>query len=354
MALSRYSFIDEYTREELTREYASSDTTGRLRLLERLRDDVPYEITERAASDPAVIVRQWIARHGTRFVACARPASSSASNGHENLKHLLSNDPDPFVRACLRENPSACYPFQVRLETMSQLERLATLRNPEFSLLNTEALRRIFDFDDHTLGISVDQRSDLIRALLTNAKFLGDTHKRHYEFGFDENTDMIWTLASKWPKETFVPHLVYRHFGLPRGVVISSVIDHADNDIVASILDNESVSGSVLWKCKLRLIALGKWKSAFSTFLRGRWKTRTLTTSQQKLDELKSQRVHWLIILLIVLAIEFMTRRLDRFDVYLFSAGFSLVVLSWIVERSARAIVAGLEELACKSVPRVD
>src|SRR5215469_15735640 len=311
--LPRYAFINEYTREELNREYANLDAAGRLRLLERLREDVPFEIAEQAANDLDVRVRQWIARHGTRFVA--KPASSSGSaNGRANLQLVLSNDPDLFVRACLRENPSASLPFRVQLETMSQLERLATVRNPEFSLLNTETLRVIFD-PAETAALSLEQKVELIRALLTNRKFLSDTHREHDGYGFDENTAMIWTLASKWPKNTFVPHLVYRHVGLPRGVVISDVLSRADSDIVEAILDNESISRSQLWKCRLRLSELGEWKWMLGTLRRPYWRSaRTLTAAHQMLDQLKSQRKGWLIILLIVAAVEFFTHRLDRYD----------------------------------------
>jgi hypothetical protein len=157
MVLPRYSVIDEYTRQELKREYANSDTAARLGLLERLRKHVPYEIAEQAANDADVKIRQWIARHGTTFVA----RIASDSNGHRSLQNVLSNDPDPFVRACLRENPSAFYPLSVRLENLSHLERLATVRNPEFSLLNTEALGAIFDRAD-TVALSLKQKIELI------------------------------------------------------------------------------------------------------------------------------------------------------------------------------------------------
>src|SRR5216683_5521764 len=103
MTLSRYTVIDEYTLEELRREYRARDPHERIRLLSIFpkADDeydfgaalLPVEIVQMAAEDESAAVRQWIARHG-RFLQ---------DSLNSVVDHLIS-DPDPFVRASLMEN----------------------------------------------------------------------------------------------------------------------------------------------------------------------------------------------------------------------------------------------------------
>jgi len=106
MEISRYTFSDAYILEELRRTYQGSDTQGRIQLLQQLyRDDqrAPSEVALLAVEESDVEVRQWIARHGNYLDY----RESRDEHPERNLENRLKNDPDPFVRACLRENPTA-------------------------------------------------------------------------------------------------------------------------------------------------------------------------------------------------------------------------------------------------------
>jgi hypothetical protein len=68
-AITRYEAIDDYTLEELRREYLGSDGQGRIRLLTELYAQTrpPFEIARLAGEDPDPRVRAWIARNGSLF-----------------------------------------------------------------------------------------------------------------------------------------------------------------------------------------------------------------------------------------------------------------------------------------------
>lgn len=142
---TRYSVIDAYTLEELRREYSSSDIRGRIRLLRTLSRSwqrPPFEIALMATEDPNAEVRAWLARYGQfRLYEMDRQSAREQLGGGGNTgpqldpQERLKNDPDPFVRACLRENPkvswgagwSDFFGFKAFLDS-TPLERLAAVR----------------------------------------------------------------------------------------------------------------------------------------------------------------------------------------------------------------------------------
>jgi hypothetical protein len=138
----------------------------------------------------------------------------------------LESDPDPFVRACLRENPDAFHrgSFQA-FEKATHLERLALVRNPE---VDYNLIERIFDPEDLQLGIDMPARGELVCALLSNKEFLDEKARDaglfpHPEWFADVFTRVrarkflttLWELASKWPKETLIPPVVYEYLPGP-------------------------------------------------------------------------------------------------------------------------------------------
>src|SRR5215469_5743700 len=157
MALSRYSVVDAYVVEELKREYESQSPRDRIRFLKKLQQDdawPPFEIAKLAAQDGNVSVRQWFARYGVFHVLVERDMSESVTDQMEKwrqagnvLVELVKNDSDPFVRACLRENPSvfsaidSVYGWRPNFLEASHLERLALMRNPEVS---TRLVAKVF------------------------------------------------------------------------------------------------------------------------------------------------------------------------------------------------------------------
>jgi len=227
MTLSRYAITDAYTLEELRREYQTSDAKGRVRLLEKLYEGeqvASYEIALLAVEDPNVEVRQWMARHGKGL--------------QQDLVDRLKNDSEPFVRACLRENPAVFASFfhhwKEYFDEATHLERLALVRNPkvteDISLLHHAVIEKIFDPEDKELPIDLKERRELVLAFLTNNEALARVAEdagfgklsgmerllRNPEAGAAEYSanrflSRLWELASTWPKESGIPYAVYRY-----------------------------------------------------------------------------------------------------------------------------------------------
>lgn len=228
MGLSRYEIIDAYTLEELRREYNASDRNGRIRLLQRLHKGgkiPPFDVALSAVEDADVEVRQWMARHGHLGY------SDDEEPSRPNLAARLKNDPDPFVRACLRENPTV-FDFSVRDEDWMEhfreathLERLALVRNPN---VGDQLIRKLFDYEDRELGINIEAREALVLAFLANRKALSRSKSIDVEHAFDQamgaetlgaldwvmtsgHFSELWTLISKWPEGTGnLQYAVYR------------------------------------------------------------------------------------------------------------------------------------------------
>ena len=164
MTFSRYSIIDAYTLEELRREYQGSDAKTRLRSLEKLYEDdniPPYEIALLAVEDPSVEVRQWIARSGKCLDYRTRRYEGDKliyEHPEKNLEDRLKNDSDPFVRACLRENPTISLLSSEWIgwfRESNHIERLALVRNQNVS---DSLVERIFDFQDQELGLNLEDQ----------------------------------------------------------------------------------------------------------------------------------------------------------------------------------------------------
>jgi hypothetical protein len=257
MVLVRYAVIDRYTLEELRREYQGSDAKGRIHLLEKLYESnslPPFEIALLAVEDEHVEVRQWIARHGksldyrdvgsinerSEILEVIRGMTGKQSSGPDqdplaafNLANQLKNDSDPFVRACLRENPNVFSQWASGRWTdfftgSAHLERLALVRNPN---VDTDLIKKIFDPEDKELGITLEDRIKLVFAFLSNNEVLYRLEARAdlpgakpslVEAEFDPGSGWgwamankflgtLWELATRWPRESGVPYMTYRH-----------------------------------------------------------------------------------------------------------------------------------------------
>ena len=172
---------------------------------------LPFEIAKIAVEDENVQMRAWIARKGKYL--------NYSEEGLENLEDRLRNDPDPFVRACLRENPTT-YDFfadWVKLFIEStHFERLALIRNPD---VDSELIEKLFDHEDQELGINLKERHELVLAFLTNKKVLSRFKKSRIEprDWIDRDAahqvclhySKLWDLISRWPKDTNTQSAVY-------------------------------------------------------------------------------------------------------------------------------------------------
>jgi hypothetical protein len=233
--LTRYDAIDAYTLEELSREYEAADVRGRIHLLRRIQKIlksgcIPYEIAVLAVGDRHVQVRAWIARHGeildyreSKLV----DGKLTYTHPERNFEERLKNDPDPFVRASLHENPIlsplAWTDFGEWFQRASHLERLALVRNPK---ADERFIENIFDNEDKELALSMDERKELILAYLTNEDMVFKAKLRTREIPIDEylilsavdadnHFSRLWELASKWPGESGIPHAVYSFVNAP-------------------------------------------------------------------------------------------------------------------------------------------
>lgn len=213
MAIPRYRILDAYTLEELKRNYESSDTQGRIRLLETLYADhelAPFEVAALAVQDSHVEVRQWIARNG-KFLDFNR--GEEENNPDRNLENTLENDPDTFVRACLRENPNVARRlvssgWVESFQECTHLERLALVRNPSADHAK-ELIEKIFDPEDKELCINLKEREELAWAFLTNKETL--TSLRNSWYTGDEFLTKLWRFSRKWPKQTKIEPAIYRY-----------------------------------------------------------------------------------------------------------------------------------------------
>lgn len=231
MTLPRYAITDAYTLEELRREYQGSNIEGRIGILQKLYEGnqrgegrAPYEIALLALDDPHVEVRRWIAKYG-KYLDYSKDTLQ-----HQNLEERLKEDPDPFIRACLRENPTAFDPWSTEVwmnyfKEATPLERLALMRNPQVASAHGEKLvEAVFNHEDQDLGISLKERQGLVYAFLTNKEALAHletTSKLSLAqwptedygmnvYGAKEFLKKLWALASQWPKETKIQSVVYR------------------------------------------------------------------------------------------------------------------------------------------------
>ncbi|MDA2916390.1 hypothetical protein MYX64_06060 [Nitrospinae bacterium AH_259_B05_G02_I21] len=229
MELHRYDIIDEYTLEELQRKYRASDAKGRINILESYykRDrQALYEIALLAVEDSNVEVRQWIARHGKSLDY--GDDEPEYQYPERNLEERLKNDPDPFVRACLRENPYVFYSIHYTskwtewFKEGTHLERLALVRNPE---VDPELIEKVFDPEDEELGIELEARKELALAFITNTSAQSKSsldssdHVDGYSWYLTQkHYSLLWKYTSKWPIETGVPYAVYRYLNADDGM----------------------------------------------------------------------------------------------------------------------------------------
>ncbi len=248
MALYRYAAIDAYTLEELRHEYKNSDIKGRIRLFKRLQKSgyrAPYEIALLALEDSNLELRQWMARHAWLDYRDWDPNTHERIEQPErNLEDRLKHDPDPFVRACLRENPHVFGPFDIIFKWKSyfqestHLERLALVRNPNVA---DELIERIFDPEDTELGIGINERSELVKAYLTNADSLRLSHHGDGYAFTEYHFSKLWELISKWPDVSTSPQgTVYYYLGAHDGTK-AKVYQACDDSVLRSaILKNST------------------------------------------------------------------------------------------------------------------
>lgn len=220
---ARFSIVDEYTLEELKRRYHTSSPRERIELILGMYQTgiiPPYALARLAVDDQHVEVRQWMARHA-RHLDYREPQDGGYRYPERNLIERVQQDTDSFVIACLYENPDIFAradeaEWHQMFSRASHLERLAMVRNPNLQSAH-RLLEAIFDPDDESYGLSLDQREQLVNALLISRQALSENHRKGASI-FAQPWDAklfsrIWRLINKWPKDAKIKRNIYLYVG---------------------------------------------------------------------------------------------------------------------------------------------
>ena len=167
MYISEYnSMPSAHQRKEFLRQLFKNGVWMKPQLL-----DIIY-------ADENAYVRAWAASHlETDFIEYEGTNWTDPGNRREirNYEPALLQDPEPIVRAALWSNPKCNrLPWSMaqidkdwrqRLQSMSQLERLGLMRNPELSERYVVAL---LETPSEELNMSRSEHADLLRAAAVN------------------------------------------------------------------------------------------------------------------------------------------------------------------------------------------
>jgi hypothetical protein len=198
-ALARFAVEDEYVVSEMILLYKAANALKRIELLAEWHQSpirLPFEVAKLAVEDQDESVRYWMARHARDLDYREGPRSDEPDDKHTelNLEARLRADPVPIIRAAVLENPRLVHPHDhfhdraAHLAAMSQLERLAYMRNPALSWVGHAQI--IAD-----MPIPMHERQQLILVLLTNRAFVDGSHRWTWEDDFAK----LWDTLSRWP-----------------------------------------------------------------------------------------------------------------------------------------------------------
>jgi hypothetical protein len=256
----RYETGDAYTTEELRQIYFSSEAAARVGLLEQFAHNIvkiPIALALWATTDENPQVRRWYARHGRlldysqlELAECLENGlpeleqrsqfASDLKNNHEfSLLMVFLDDADPFVRACLRENPAFLdwVGADEAFRRSNYIEPLALLRNPALAppwgAKAYGLLRFVLDPHDQTLKLSSEERKQLVLAYVADS----DESRKGYRYRLDslpclENWQTLNALVSKWgPGSAVRPGclLVRYPFYLTDDDVVAQFFSHCDD-----------------------------------------------------------------------------------------------------------------------------
>ena len=230
----RYGIHDNYTVSELLRSYECADSRGRIRLLRRVYAQgihLPYEVALKAVTDSDSLIREWMAKEApyldyreARYEGAGEQFTSTYVHPERDLVERLKQDPDPFVRAALRENSKISnWEFFLgynkwieEFRNCAPLERLAMMRNKK---LDFELVNRILDVDDTELNLEIEERFQLARACLVNEHVVENSRRsrtRDFVDGWSsyqarKNAKTVWELAAKWPEDSGIQFFAFKN-----------------------------------------------------------------------------------------------------------------------------------------------
>jgi hypothetical protein len=228
----RCGIHDDYTVSELLRSYEREDSRGRIRLLRRVYAQgvhLPYELALKAITDSDSAVREWMAKESpyldyreARYEGAGEQFTTTYVHPERDLSERLRQDPDPFIRAALRENPKVSDwgfwgdRWLEEFRNCAPLERLAMMRNKKLDL---ELVNRILDVDDSELNLEKEERFQLARACLVNEHVVQNSRRsrtRDFVDGWAayqarKNAMTVWELAAKWPDDSGIQLFAFKN-----------------------------------------------------------------------------------------------------------------------------------------------
>jgi hypothetical protein len=193
----RYAAHDEYALQEMILRYQSASPQERIVLLSGWQEQstLPFKLARLAVEDPDAGVRYWMARNARAldYREWNSPARKrDDAHPERNLEARLRADLVPVVRAAVFENACLHRPGSLNIEddlrAMSRLERLAYMRNPGILVFEAQAVLG--------LELPLQERQELILALLTNQRFVEGSRSPHISWtSFRE----LWDTIGRFP-----------------------------------------------------------------------------------------------------------------------------------------------------------
>lgn len=226
---------DAYGQGLLTAEYRGAvgafEKKALLKRMLRTGASVPLAAAEEAFNDKDVSVRIYAASH-MNLVYEDYAGDWENPRLLRDFGEVASQDPDPFVRAALLSNPHVQHVWNFwnpgagcgkALSSLTQLERLAAMRNPK---LNPQFIVGLMEEEPESLNTTVQEHIDVISVAVTNPRTVEESRKtgRDYWKGLSgdcyppcDEYRRMWLLAvSHWLKESgwgsqAVPNLVFQY-----------------------------------------------------------------------------------------------------------------------------------------------
>src|SRR6185503_8814872 len=222
--LPRYGLHDWYVTEELRGSYLQANRDGRLQLLSETyaTKALPFELARLVLDDADPAIRRWMAKNAYELdyrepiyrQAEEQRKETEYKHPDRDLWEELRNDPDPWVRAALHENPQ--FPpydgslfIEVYFAQLPHEHRLALIRNPRLaSFAVNEIVLTVFDTSKNPFAMDDDQRTELALAFLSNktameasreepttASVFDPSDLYHYE----QKRERLWQLLAAFP-----------------------------------------------------------------------------------------------------------------------------------------------------------
>jgi hypothetical protein len=230
-----YYFQDAYSEGLLSAEYKGAVTAlekkNFLKRILRTGVSVPLAIADEAFNDKDAAVRIYAASHLELVYKDYTGSNWENPPILRDFVPVIANDPDPVVRAARFTNPShVWWPWthvgswilgphdfwQKTIAEMSQVERLAAMRNPQ---LTHHFLVALMEEKSDTLNMSTQEHVALICAAAMNPRIVDGSRRtgRDSWRAFDDYNPpfkeygKMWRLAVDRWLETAVPYRVLKY-----------------------------------------------------------------------------------------------------------------------------------------------